>query len=106
MNPLERIDYPEGRFGPKMLHINDEITAREAKLIAESHGFELLFRTEEVPDHLWDSGDFTAILAEVDPLETLDGGWTLVGAHDDEDGEVVLTYARPIPEQNVEKEAA
>ena len=95
--PLARVDYGDGRFGPAMFEIDDELSAREAKLIAASHGYELCYTAHDAGNWSFTHGDFATALAEVDPPATDAAGNPLVGAWDNEDGEIVLAFARPLP---------
>jgi hypothetical protein len=99
-NPLRRIDYPEGRFGPAMLDGGDEMTGRELQLIAKSHGFDLrLVVTEwddEAAEILDRNGTFGEALEAEEPPQSIVGGYQLVGAWEGEEDGLVLAYARPL----------
>ncbi|WP_434619273.1 hypothetical protein [Azospirillum sp. B2RO_4] len=98
-DPLRRIDYPEGRFGPAMLDGDDEMTSKELKLIAKSHGFDLRLKVEEWDDGLRDmviDDTFGAALEAACPPQVDKDGYQLVGAWDSEDGDLVLAYVRPL----------
>ncbi|WP_376959678.1 hypothetical protein ABNQ39_07145 [Azospirillum sp. A26] len=98
-DPLRRIDYPEGRFGPAMLDGDDEMSGKELKLIAKSHGFDLRLKVEEWDDELRDmiiDDTFGAALEAACPPQVDKDGYQLVGAWDDEEGELVLAYVRPL----------
>jgi hypothetical protein len=96
-NPLRRIDYPEGRFGPAMLDGGDEMTGRELQLIAKSHGFDLrLVVTEwddEAAEILDRNGTFGEALEAEEPPQSIVGGYQLVGAWEGEEDGLVLVYA-------------
>lgn len=110
-NPLRRIDYPDGRFGPAMLDGDDDMNTREMKLIAKSHGFELRVAVEEwgteAAEVLDRNGTFGEALEVEDVPQSIVGGYQLVGAWDDEDGALALVYARPLmAAANLESAAA
>ena len=101
-DPLRRIEYPEGRFMPAMLDIDDEATGKELKLIAKSHGFDLRLKVEEWDDEAAEiamsiDGTFHASLEAHCPPQVDKDGYQLVGAWDSEDGDLVLAYVHPLP---------
>ncbi|MBY4639687.1 hypothetical protein K6L44_06680 [Gluconacetobacter entanii] len=87
---------PHGRF--YKLFGDDEITCAEAKRLAALVGIELAYSTQDMPERMVEEGDCldAQYLAQVDRPEWSNrGGWVLRGAEDTEDGEILLTYARP-----------
>lgn len=101
INPLERVDYDnDGRFGPKMFdYIDAEIPSSIYKYVAKSHGYEIhtniVDLTDIISEELFEYF-FSEVFIQLDPPELLYNGSVLVGAWDNEDGEIVLVYAREI----------
>lgn len=88
---------PHGRFC--QLFGDDEITCDEAKRQAALVGIELRYSIQDMPPQMIEDGDClnAGYLAQIErPAWAHFGGWVLRGAIDTEDGDILLTYARPL----------
>ena len=95
MNPLDRVYFFCDYFYPAMFDINEELTYREMHLIAKSHNVDLRIEHHDtLPEDISSSGDFRLMFKTLSPINETEDGYKLAGAWDNEDGEVVLIYAR------------
>lgn len=93
--PVECMAFGGGRYQPAMFaRADEELSHREMRMIAASHGYEMRTTITEVDPDIVFTGDFAKMLEEVSPATELDGGWHLSGVWDSEDGEVIACYLR------------
>jgi hypothetical protein len=86
-----------GRYMPAMFaKAEDELSFREMKLIAASHGYGLKVNVIDVDEEIVEGGEFPPMFEAAAPPLALDEGWILAGAWDNEDGQVCACYLRPI----------
>ncbi|MGE5515114.1 MAG: Lar family restriction alleviation protein [Bacteroidota bacterium] len=98
---IENTAFGGGRYMPAMFaKANDEMSFREMSLVASSHGYELNINVINVDEKTVEAGEFQPMLDEAAPPPKLDGEWWLVGAWDNEDGQVCACYVRPAPALN------
>lgn len=100
MNPLTLIETDDGCLHPVMFdRVDDELSGRDLRLIARSHGYELKSTTTELFEReAYDQGDYQAVVKSIPSEELTEEGWALVGVWETEDEPVVLLFARPIPD--------